>query len=273
MANTDTSGAPTSDTQDAPHTDDTASFGFRDVPRGDKSGMVREVFDSVAARYDVMNDAMSLGVHRVWKDLVLTRANPQPGELLVDVAGGTGDLSRLWLKKAAAVQARRDAPPPATPTRAIVCDINEEMLRAGARRDDERLSWVTGNAEHLPFADNIANADTIAFGIRNVTNRDLALAEMRRILKPGGRFLCLEFSKPTTAVLKSIYDAWSFHAIPPIGQALAGDRDSYQYLVESIRRFPDQASFQAEVEAAGFGQVSTTNYTGGVAALHMGWNV
>lgn len=254
---------------DHTETSDTASFGFRDVPRAEKSGLVREVFDSVATRYDLMNDAMSLGVHRIWKDMTITRANPQPGERLIDVAGGTGDLSRLWLKKAEAARARRGG----APAEAIVCDINEEMLRAGAARGREGLAWVVGDAERLPFPDKTAHAVTIAFGIRNVTNRDAALAEMRRVLKPGGRFLCLEFSKPTTAALEGVYDAWSFNAIPRLGSMIVGDRESYEYLVESIRRFPDQAAFKAEVEAAGFKNVSATNYTGGVAALHVGWRV
>jgi demethylmenaquinone methyltransferase/2-methoxy-6-polyprenyl-1,4-benzoquinol methylase len=218
-----------------------------------------------------MNDAMSFGVHRLWKDMTLTRANPQPGELLIDVAGGTGDLARLFVAKAAAAARRRGGPP----ARAIVCDINHEMLKAGRARPDQadEISWVTGDAERLPFPDRTANAVTIAFGIRNVTDRAAALAEMRRVLKPGGRFLCLEFSKPTTAALEAVYDAWSFQAIPRIGSALAGDRESYEYLVESIRRFPDQAAFKREVEAAGFAKVSVTNFSGGVAALHMGWRI
>ena len=253
---------------------DTASFGFREVPRAEKPFLVRGVFDSVARRYDLMNDAMSLGVHRVWKNLTITRANPQPGELLIDVAGGTGDLSRLWRTKGEAVAARRGGAAP----RAIVCDVNEAMLRAGkgkngAKDNGAGLAWVTGDAERLPFPDQTADAVTIAFGIRNVTNRDAALAEMRRVLKPGGRFLCLEFSRPTTAALEAVYDAWSFNAIPPIGQALAGDRESYEYLVESIRRFPHQEAFAAEVAAAGFKRVGVANFSGGIAALHFGWKV
>jgi demethylmenaquinone methyltransferase/2-methoxy-6-polyprenyl-1,4-benzoquinol methylase len=250
---------------------DSVSFGFRDVPRAEKGRLVRGVFDSVASRYDLMNDAMSLGIHRVWKDMTITRANPQPGELLLDVAGGTGDLARLFIAKAAAAARRRGG----EPARAIVCDINHEMLKAGRARPDqaEGISWVAGDAERLPFPDRTANAVTIAFGVRNVTDRAAALSEMRRVLKPGGRFLCLEFSKPTTAALEAVYDLWSFRAIPRIGSAIAGDRESYEYLVESIRRFPDQAAFKREVEAAGFQRVSVTNFSGGVAALHMGWRV
>lgn len=260
---------------------DSAPFGARDVPREEKPGLVRGVFDSVATRYDLMNDAMSLGAHRAWKDMAVTRANPQPGELLVDVAGGTGDLARLWRRKGARVARRRGGPPPS----AVVCDVNEAMLRAGrgrrrarsGARDDARggdgLMWVAGDAERLPFPDRVADAVTIAFGIRNVTNRDAALAEMRRVLKPGGRFLCLEFSRPTTAALEAVYGAWSERAIPRIGQALARDRDSYVYLVESIRRFPDQRAFAREVEAAGFANVAVANYSGGIVALHTGWRV
>ncbi|MGD2133339.1 MAG: class I SAM-dependent methyltransferase [Maricaulaceae bacterium] len=248
---------------------DTASFGARDVPKAEKAGLVRGVFDSVAGKYDLMNDAMSLGVHRVWKDVAITRANPQPGELLIDVAGGTGDLSRLWVKKGAAVAKRRGG----KPARAIVCDINEEMVRAGIRSSDAHIARIVGNAESLPFTDSAANAVTIGFGIRNVTDRAAALSEMHRVLKPGGRFVCLEFSRPTFGALETVYDAWSFGAIPRIGAALAGDRESYEYLVESIRRFPDQRAFAAEVEAAGFKRVSVTNLSGGVAALHVGWRV
>jgi demethylmenaquinone methyltransferase/2-methoxy-6-polyprenyl-1,4-benzoquinol methylase len=247
----------------------TAPFGARDVPKAQKGRLVRGVFDSVAARYDLMNDAMSLGVHRVWKDLTITRANPQPGELLVDVAGGTGDLARLWLRKAAAAGRRRKS---STTAEAIVCDVSEAMVRAGQARGLKGLAWVTGDAERLPLPDRLADAVTIAFGIRNVTDRAAALSEMRRVLKPGGRFLCLEFSKPTTAALDAAYAIWS-KAIPSIGAAIAQDRESYVYLVESIRRFPDQAAFKGEVEAAGFARTTVTNYSGGIVALHMGWRV
>jgi len=253
---------------DQPSQGKTAPFGARDVPKDDKGRLVRGVFDRVAGRYDLMNDAMSLGVHRVWKDMAATRANPQPGELLIDVAGGTGDLARLWVGKAAAVARRRGG----RPAKAIVCDINAAMLAAGRARGEDGLAWVVGDAERLPLPDRTANAVTIGFGIRNVTDRARALDEMRRVLRPGGRFVCLEFSKPTTAALAAAYDAWS-RAIPSLGDAIARDRESYVYLVESIRRFPDQETFRREVAAAGFAQTSVTNYSGGIVALHMGWRI
>ena len=249
---------------------DTADFGYRTIERAQKATLVRGVFDRVASRYDLMNDVMSAGVHRLWKDMVIARANPQPGELLLDVAGGTGDLSRRFVRRAEAARRRRGG----KPARAIVCDINAQMLLAGWDRDDAKgLSWVCGDAEALPLPDSSVDAITIGFGIRNVTNKDRALREMRRVLKPGGRFLCLEFSKPVGKALQAPYDLWSFHAIPRLGQLFAKDRDSYQYLVESIRRFPDQQSFAAMMEEAGFARVDYTNFSGGIAALHTGWAV
>ncbi|PHR56931.1 MAG: bifunctional demethylmenaquinone methyltransferase/2-methoxy-6-polyprenyl-1,4-benzoquinol methylase UbiE [Robiginitomaculum sp.] len=246
------------------------SFGFRDVPKAEKAGLVREVFDRVADRYDLMNDFMSMGVHRIWKDMVIAKANPQPGELLIDVAGGTGDLSRRFLAAANKVKTRRGG----QPAKAIVSDINAEMLLAGRKETDPKtITWVCGNAEQLPFADNTADVVTISFGIRNVTDKPRALRDMRRVLKPGGRFLCLEFSKPTSRALEIPYDFWSFNAIPVIGGMVSNDRDSYQYLVESIRKFPDQKTFAGMMEAAGFAKVSFRNFTGGVAALHTGWKI
>jgi demethylmenaquinone methyltransferase/2-methoxy-6-polyprenyl-1,4-benzoquinol methylase len=246
---------------------DTVSFGFKDVARGEKQGLVRQVFDSSARRYDLMNDLMSMGVHRVWKDITVTKAAPRPGARLIDVAGGTGDIARAFLDRADALQARRGR----EKAGAVVADINEAMLRSGLKRGGrDRLSWVTANAEHLPFEDQSAHSITIGFGIRNVTNRDKALKDMHRVLKPGGRFVCLEFSRPTTRPLAKLYDAWSFNAIPKIGELIAKDRDSYQYLVESIRKFPHQSAFAAELEAAGFSRVSVTNLSGGIAAIHTG---
>ena len=249
---------------------DTTSFGFREVPRTEKQSLVRSVFDRSARRYDLMNDVMSLGIHRVWKDITITRANPRPGEVLVDVAGGTGDLARAFLDRAETVRRRAGGPP----ARAVVADINYEMMRSGLRRGDrEDLAWVCANAEMLPFEERSADCVMIGFGIRNVTDRAAALTQMHRVLKPGGRFLCLEFSRPTTRALARLYDAWSFNAIPALGQLIAKDRDSYQYLVESIRRFPHQQAFRQEVEAAGFANVSVTDLSGGIAALHMGWKL
>ncbi|MGY6661319.1 MAG: class I SAM-dependent methyltransferase [Glycocaulis sp.] len=244
----------------------TTSFGFRDVPREEKQGLVRGVFDRSARRYDLMNDVMSLGIHRVWKDITITRARPKPGERLIDVAGGTGDLARAFIERS-----KRPGEKPAT---AIVADINEEMLRAGIKRGKaDGIEWTVANAECLPFDDGSADCVMIGFGIRNVTERMQALREMHRVLRPGGRFLCLEFSRPVTRAIANIYDLWSFKAIPELGALIAKDRDSYQYLVESIRRFPHQEAFAAELREAGFGEVRVTNLSGGIAALHTGWRV
>jgi len=248
----------------------TSPFGFRDVDAREKVRMVRGVFDSVASNYDLMNDLMSAGVHRLWKDAAAARLNPRPGEVILDVAGGTGDLARRYSSMARAAQARRGGPDASV----IVLDYNAEMIAAGiAKGGEPEMSWTVGDAMALPLSDASVDAYSIGFGIRNVADVDQALDEARRVLKPGGRFLCLEFSRPVAAPLRRAYDAWSFHAIPRIGDWIAKDRDSYQYLVESIRRFPDQASFKRKMERAGFGQVSVTNLSGGVAALHHGWAI
>ena len=253
-------------------TQDSIDFGFEEVPIAEKQGRVRGVFDSVAKNYDLMNDAMSMGIHRVWKDMTITKVNPQPGELLIDVAGGTGDLGRRFIRRAEEVRIRRGG----NAARAIICDINSEMLLAGidAKKDAGMdLTRVCGNAESLPFPNACADAVTIAFGIRNVTHRDKALSEFHRVLKPGGRLCVLEFSTPPTKVLQKIYDTYSFNVIPQLGGMLAGDKGSYQYLVESIRRFPRQQAFADMVSAAGFKRVGWEDYTGGIAALHYGWKV
>jgi demethylmenaquinone methyltransferase/2-methoxy-6-polyprenyl-1,4-benzoquinol methylase len=245
-----------------------ASFGFKDVDPADKPGLVRGVFDRVARRYDLMNDLMSGGVHRIWKDMAVARLNPQPGETIIDCAGGTGDMAMRMAKMARKAQLRRGG----DDARIVVIDYNAEMIAAGRERAGApEITWSVGDAQRLPLRDQSADAYVIAFGIRNVTNIATALAEARRVLKPGGRFLCLEFSRPITEPLQAAYDAYSFKAIPRIGQWVAGDREAYQYLVESIRRFPDQARFAEMMRAAGFDQVSWTNFTGGVAALHHGW--
>ena len=249
----------------------TATFGYRNVAPEEKPGLVRDVFDRVADRYDLMNDLMSGGVHRLWKDAAAARLNPQPGELIVDCAGGTGDMARRFQRMGAAACARRGG----APVRVAVVDYNAAMIQAGlARHDvDGGIEWLVGDAQNLPFEDGLANAYCIAFGLRNVTDIARALDEARRVLRPGGRFLCLEFSRPVTAVLGRAYDAWSFRVIPAIGAAVARDADAYRYLVESIRRFPDQARLADLMGAAGFSRVSVTNFSGGVCALHQGWAI
>jgi demethylmenaquinone methyltransferase / 2-methoxy-6-polyprenyl-1,4-benzoquinol methylase len=247
-----------------------ASFGYREVEAAEKAGLVRGVFDRVASRYDLMNDLMSLGAHRLWKDAAAARLNPQPGELIVDCAGGTGDLARRYASLARRAQGRRGG----EAARIVVVDINAEMVAAGrARGGEPEIEWAVGDAERLPLPDASANAYSIGFGLRNVTDIPAALAEARRVLKPGGRFLCLEFSKLTPAALRPLYDAYSFSVIPRVGERVAGDGEAYRYLVESIRRFPDQEALAKLMGAAGFSRVSVTNFAGGVAALHQGWAI
>lgn len=249
-------------------------FGFRQVPTADKQALVRDVFDAVAARYDLMNDLMSAGLHRVWKrrlvELLFLRRNPDRDTLhMADIAGGTGDI---------AFRAARAAHRGATPIQIQVIDANTEMLRVGKNRaitarDALPVSFTTGNAEHLPLADNSMDIYTVAFGIRNVTHRAAALDEAWRVLKPGGRFVCLEFSNIPSDILTRVYDSYSFRVIPPLGQLVTGDGDPYQYLVESIRKFPRADTFADEVTAAGFSRVAVERLSGGVAALHSGWKV
>jgi len=256
---------------DAPHSSGTtSSFGFRDVDAKEKVRMVRGVFDSVALNYDLMNDLMSGGVHRLWKDAAAAKLNPRPGETILDVAGGTGDMARRYSKMARRAQERRGGDDASV----IVLDYNAEMILAGVEKGGEpEMQWSVGDAMALPLPDASVDAYSISFGIRNVADIAVALKEARRVLKPGGRFICLEFSRPTTEVIRKAYDAWSFNAIPAIGQWVARDRDSYQYLVESIRRFPDQLTFKAMIETAGFRNVTVTNLSGGVAAIHFGWAI
>jgi demethylmenaquinone methyltransferase/2-methoxy-6-polyprenyl-1,4-benzoquinol methylase len=249
--------------------DQTTHFGFRDVPLGDKQTLVNDVFHSVAQRYDLMNDLMSVGLHRVWKELMINALNPPRSDrpfALLDVAGGTGDV---------AFRAAKAAGPG---FHATVCDINSDMLRVGrgraaARQLDDRVSFVEGNAEALAFPGSRFDAYTIAFGIRNVPRIDAALAEAFRVLKPGGRFLCLEFSTVDVPGLDRIYDLFSFKVIPPLGRAVTGDADSYQYLVESIRKFPRPAAFAAMIRSAGFSRVTSQSFSGGIVALHSGWRL
>ena len=252
--------------------DKTIDFGFEEIPEAEKVSRVKDVFDSVAGKYDLMNDAMSLGIHRVWKNMVMAKLNPQPGEVLLDVAGGTGDLARRFIRAAGEVQKRRGG----EDARAVICDINDEMLLAGIDPQKDAgldLTRICGNAECLPFEDAQFDAVTIAFGIRNVTDRMAALEEFRRVLKSGGRLGVLEFSTPPTQWLRQFYDAYSFNVIPRLGGVLAGDKDSYQYLVESIRRFPRQEAFADMVKEAGFARVAYQDYSGGIAALHTGWKL
>lgn len=253
----------------------TSSFGFRDVKATEKVAMVRGVFESVASRYDLMNDVMSAGVHRLWKDAACARLNPQPGEVIVDCAGGTGDMSRRLVKLARAARGRRGG----DPVKLFLVDYNQEMVKEGvlrAERDAERgqpwpeISFAVGDAMGLALPDQSADAYIISFGIRNVADVQKALNEAYRVLKPGGRFFCLEFSQPVTEGLKKAYDAYSFGLIPQMGEWVAGDRDSYQYLVESIRRFPTQDAFKTMITEAGFKKAGYTNYSAGVVALHHG---
>ena len=244
------------------------SYGFKQVGAGDKQPLVNEVFHKVARRYDLMNDLMSAGLHRLWKDGMVAWLNPpkRPGWKVLDVAGGTGDVA-FRIVEASDRQAH-----------ATVLDINGSMLAVGRDRAEKRnllenVDFVEANAEELPFADGSFDAYTIAFGIRNVPRIDVALAEAFRVLKPGGRFLCLEFSDVEMPLLDKAYEAWSFNAIPRIGKAVTGDGEPYSYLVESIRKFPDQKNFAAMIERAGFERVGFRNYSGGIAALHSGWKL
>lgn len=243
----------------------TTHFGFQTVPEGEKAGMVHGVFTRVANRYDVMNDLMSVGIHRLWKDAMMDWLAPRPGQRLLDVAGGTGDVAFRFLGRAKTGHA-------------TVCDLTESMLVEGRKRAEaenlaQSLDWIVGDAMALPFADNSFDVYTISFGIRNVTRIPDALAEAYRVLKPGGRLMVLEFSQMPNAMLQKAYDLYSFNVIPLMGQLVANDRASYQYLVESIRKFPDQEAFAALIRQAGFAQVKYRNLSLGIAALHSGWKV
>lgn len=241
---------------------DTVSFGYREVPAGDKAGMVGAVFSSVARCYDIMNDAMSGGAHRLWKDRFVRRVKPRAGETILDMAGGTGDIAFRLARSGAAV---------------TVADINADMLAVGMDRARQRgiegLIWAQENAETLSFPDRGFDAYTIAFGIRNVTDIPAALREAHRVLKFGGRFFCLEFSATVWPGFSDIYDAYSHHVVPRLGKLLAQDADSYRYLIESIRRFPDMPSFAAMIREAGFAQVKAEPILGGLVAIHSGWKI
>ncbi len=243
----------------------TTHFGYQTVPEEEKAGRVRGVFTSVASRYDLMNDVMSGGIHRLWKDAMMDWLAPRPGQHLLDVAGGTGDIAFRFLRRAEGA-------------RATVLDLTESMLAEGRRRADAermagRLDWIVGDAMALPFADESFDVYTISFGIRNVTRPEAALAEAHRVLRRGGRLMVLEFSRVPNAMLRRIYDLYSFRMIPRMGAAITGDRESYRYLVESIRRFPDQESFLAIIRDAGFANARYRNLSMGVACLHSGWKL
>lgn len=240
----------------------TTHFGYKTVREEDKVDMVRGVFDNVASKYDLMNDLMSMGVHRLWKNRLIEKLRPHPGQKLLDVGGGTGDIAFKYLSGGG--------------DDVTVFDINDEMLQVGRDRAIDKgllqgIQWQQGNAEELPYEDATFDAYTIAFCIRNVTHIDRALAEAKRVLKPGGHFLCLEFSKVVVPGLSTIYDTYSFSLLPKIGEIVANDRDSYQYLAESIRRFPDQETFKTMIEDAGMDVASYENLTGGIACIHSAW--
>ena len=244
------------------------SYGFREVAEGEKQVLVNEVFHKVAKRYDIMNDVMSAGLHRIWKDAMIAALNPRkdPAYTVLDVAGGTGDIAFRIVEASGRL------------AHATVLDINGSMLGVGAERAEKKglsdnLTFVEANAEALPFEDNSFDAYTIAFGIRNVPRIDVALSEAHRVLKRGGRLLVLEFSEVEMPLLDRFYDQWSFKAIPQFGKMITGDAEPYQYLVESIRKFPNQRDFAAMITKAGFSRVTFTNYSGGIAALHSGWKL
>lgn len=243
----------------------TTHFGNRDVPEGEKAGLVHGVFTNVASKYDIMNDVMSVGIHRLWKDAMMDWLAPRPAQRLLDVAGGTGDIAFRFLKRAPGAEA-------------VVCDMTESMLVEGRKRAEaeamaDRLDWVTGDAMALPFPDASFDVYTISFGIRNVTRPADALAEAYRVLRPGGRLMVLEFSQLPNDGLQRLYDLYSFNVIPHMGQVIAGDRESYQYLVESIRKFPDQETFLGMIRDAGFENAKYRNLSMGIAALHSGWKL
>jgi demethylmenaquinone methyltransferase/2-methoxy-6-polyprenyl-1,4-benzoquinol methylase len=243
----------------------TTHFGAQTVPEDEKAGMVRSLFSDVANKYDIMNDVMSVGIHRIWKEAMMDWLAPRPGQKLLDVAGGTGDVSFKFLKRAGHGHA-------------TVCDLTENMLVEGRKRAEaaqmaDSLDWVVGDAMNLPFEDNSFDVYTISFGIRNVTRPQEALNEAYRVLRPGGRLMVLEFSQLPNPMMQKAYDLYSFNVIPRMGQVIANDRDSYQYLVESIRNFPDQETFLDMVKKAGFGNAKYRNLTMGIAALHSGWKL
>ncbi|XP_042297919.1 2-methoxy-6-polyprenyl-1,4-benzoquinol methylase, mitochondrial [Sceloporus undulatus] len=275
-------------------------FGFQTVSEAEKGEKVYQVFENVAKKYDLMNDSMSLGIHRVWKDILLRHMNPYPGTQLLDVAGGTGDIAFRFINSVRSQREHQvrqklrshqnlswqeitnlyqeEEHQSLGGSQVVICDINAEMLKVGKQKSQhlgysEGLSWVVGNAEELPFNDDKFDIYTIAFGIRNVTHIDQALQEAYRVLKPGGRFLCLEFSQVNNSIISSLYDLYSFQVIPVLGEVIAGDWKAYQYLVESIRRFPAQDEFKEMIEDAGFLKVEYQNLSSGIVAIHSGFKL
>jgi len=247
-----------------PRDDKTTHFGFREVPESAKVGLVGQVFSSVASRYDVMNDVMSFGIHRLWKRFTIAQAGVRAGQKVLDLAGGTGDLAAQFVEQVGVAGS------------VTVADINAAMLDVGRARFADRglagnVEFVQANAECLPFPDNHFDCITIAFGLRNVTHIDAALASMFRVLKPAGRLLVLEFSKPVLPGLNAVYDTYSFHLLPKLGKLIANDEDSYRYLVESIRKHPDQETLKGMMEKAGFERAHYFNLSGGIVALHKGY--
>jgi demethylmenaquinone methyltransferase/2-methoxy-6-polyprenyl-1,4-benzoquinol methylase len=239
-------------------------FGFREVDPAEKAGLVRAVFDSVAPNYDRMNDLMSLGIHRLWKRIFVSDLRPRAADTLLDLAGGTGDISFGWLQAGGGP--------------VLLSDINYSMLSVGRDRAVERsfagdVSLLVADAEALPLPDRCVDRVSIAFGLRNCTDKSAVLREARRVLKPGGRFLCLEFSQVTVAALSPVYDAWSFKVLPRLGRIVAKDEDSYRYLAESIRTFPNQKALAAMMRQAGLARVAVRNLSGGIAAIHSGWRL
>ena len=249
---------------DNPASADTTDFGFQRVPRAAKRGMVRAVFDSVAPRYDLMNDLMSLGIHRAWKRVFVTALDPRPRHTLLDLAAGTGDIGFAWL-------AAGGGPLLLSDVNASMLELARDRALSGAMVGETAL--LVADAERLPLPDRSVDRVSIAFGLRNCTDKQAVLSEARRVLMPGGRFFCLEFSRVQVAVLQPLYDAWSFRVLPLLGRCVAGDAESYRYLAESIRTFPDQQTLADMMRQAGFARVGVRNLSGGIAAIHSGWRL